>query len=82
LPWRHSHRVPLLKKNFQKLTGQQIRAKFAGKELTDEVHWYDFFDRNGTVLSSSMGCKRTGKWWIEKNRLCVELDKEELAKCY
>ena len=24
---------------FQKLTGGQIQAKFAGMELTDEAHW-------------------------------------------
>jgi hypothetical protein len=72
----------IAQEKFQKLTGGQIRAKLAGMELTDETHWYDFYDRNGTVLSSSMGRKRTGKWWIEKNRLCVELDKGDLAKCY
>src|SRR5712692_8516043 len=65
---------------FQKLTGAQIRAKFGGMELTDEVHWYDLYERNGTVLSSSMGRKRNGKWRVEKNELCVELE-EELAKC-
>jgi hypothetical protein len=66
---------------FQKLTGAQIRAKFGGMELTDEVHWYDLYEKNGTVLSSSMGRRRTGKWRIEKDQLCVELE-EEFAKCY
>jgi hypothetical protein len=66
---------------FKKLNGAQIQAKFAGMELTDEVHWYDLYERNGTVLSSSMGRKRIGKWRVEKNELCVELE-EELAKCY
>jgi hypothetical protein len=67
---------------FQKLTGGQIRAKFAGMELTDEVHWYDFYDRNGTVMSSSMGRKRTGKWWIDRNQLCSDVDKESSVRCY
>ena len=44
---------------FQRLSSAQIRAKFSGMELTDEVHWYDYYNRNGTVLSSSMGRKRT-----------------------
>jgi len=26
---------------FQKLTGTQIRAKVAGMELTDNIHWRD-----------------------------------------
>ena len=42
---------------FQKLSAAQIRAKFSGMELTDEVHWYDLYARNGTVLSSSRAQK-------------------------
>jgi hypothetical protein len=29
--------------NFQKLTGTQIRAKFTGMEMTDNVHFADVF---------------------------------------
>ena len=29
-----------------------------------------------------MGRKRTGKWRVEKDQLCVEFDKEPPAKCY
>jgi hypothetical protein len=36
---------------FQRLTAGQIRAKFAGMELTDEVHWRELYARNGTVAS-------------------------------
>jgi hypothetical protein len=66
---------------FQKLTGAQIRAKIAGMEMSDEVHWRDFYDRSGRVTSSSMGRKRNGKWRIEKDQLCVEFEKET-PKCY
>jgi len=34
--------------NSQKLSGSQIRAKFAGKQLTDEVHWRYVYDRDGS----------------------------------
>src|SRR5207253_2493729 len=51
---------------FQKLTAGQIRAKLAGMELTDNVHWRDLYQRNGTVMSTSMGRKRTGKWRVEQ----------------
>jgi|SRR6266852_6929261 len=67
---------------YQKLSGAQIRAKFAGMELTDEVHWRDFYERGGTMSSMSMGRKRTGKWRVEKDELCVEFDKDPPAKCY
>lgn len=67
---------------FQRLSSAQIRAKFSGMELTDEVHWYDYYNRNGTVLSSSMGRKRTGKWWVENNQLCTDIDKDSSVRCY
>jgi len=66
---------------FQKLSGAQIRAKIAGMEVSDEVHWRDFYDRSGKVTSSSMGRKRTGKWRIEKDQLCIEFEKET-PNCY
>ena len=67
---------------FQKLTVGQIRAKLAGMELTDNVHWRDFYQRNGTVMSTSMGRKRTGKWRVENDQLCIEFEKEPIPKCY
>ncbi len=67
---------------FQKLTGAQIRAKIAGMELTDEIHWREFYARSGSVTGSSMGRKRTGKWRVEKDQLCVEYEKDPPAKCY
>jgi hypothetical protein len=67
---------------FQKLTGGQIRAKLAGMELTDNVHWRDFYQRHGTVMSTSMGRKRTGKWLVEDDQLCIEFEKEPIPTCY
>jgi hypothetical protein len=67
---------------FQKLKGGQIRAKLAGMELTDNVHWRDFYQRNGTVMSTSMGHKRTGKWLVEDDQLCIEFEKEPMPTCY
>jgi hypothetical protein len=66
---------------FQKLTGGQIRAKLAGMELTN-VHWRDLYQRNGTVMSTSMGRERSGKWRVEKDQLCIEFEKEPIPKCY
>jgi hypothetical protein len=36
---------------FQKLMGPQIQAKLAGVELTDEVHWDDFYQQNGVLVT-------------------------------
>jgi hypothetical protein len=67
---------------FQKLTGGYIRARFGGMELTDNVHWRDLYQRNGTVVSTSMGRKRAGRWRVEKDQLCIELEGEPIPKCY
>ena len=58
--------------SFQKLSGTQIRSKFAGMQLTDEVHWRYVYDRDGRLRSYSMGTKKVGKWTVEKDELCPD----------
>jgi len=58
---------------FQKLTGSQIRARIAGMQMTDEVHWRYVYDRNGTLRTQSMGRARAGTWSIQKDELCLDL---------
>jgi hypothetical protein len=67
---------------FQKLTGAQIQAKFPGMELTDEAHWGEVFERNGTLTITSMGHKSVGKWRIQKDQLCLETGSEPGGGCY
>ena len=67
--------------NSQKLSGSQIRAKFAGMQLTDEVHWRYVYDRGGRLRSYSMGTKKIGTWTIEQDELCLYL-KEPDDGCY
>jgi hypothetical protein len=59
--------------NSHKLSGLQIRARFTGKELTDEVHWRDVYERDGTLRHYSMGSKKVGKWSIQGDELCEDL---------
>jgi hypothetical protein len=65
----------------QKLSGSQIRTKFAGMQLTDEVHFRDVYDRDGTLRSYSDGKGRVGKWAIENDELCLYF-KEPDDGCY
>jgi hypothetical protein len=44
----------------QTLTGEVIRAGFAGKQLTDEVHYRFVYDQDGTLRSYSMGGRSIG----------------------
>ena len=39
----------------RKLSGAQIRAKFVGMQLTDEVHYRLVYERDGTLRSFARG---------------------------
>ncbi len=41
--------------NSRKLSGSQIREKFTGMQLTDEVHWRDVYSRDGALRSYANG---------------------------
>jgi hypothetical protein len=67
--------------NFQKLSGSQIRAKFIGMEMTDNVHFADVFGSSGGLRTFSMGRKHEGKWRVEKDEFCVDRGKDD-GGCY
>jgi hypothetical protein len=67
---------------FQRLTGAQIQAKFGGMELTDEAHWGEVFERNGTLTITSMGHKSIGKWRVQRDQLCLDTGQEPGGGCY
>src|SRR5215469_7807134 len=67
---------------FQKLNGAQIQAKFAGMEMTDQVHWGDVYQRNGVLVTTEMGRKSTGKWRVQNDRLCLDRANELGSGCY
>ena len=67
--------------SLRKLTGAQIRAKFAGMQLTDEVHYRFAYERDGTLRSFAMGVKKRGKWAIDRDQLCLYLQEPDDG-CY
>lgn len=67
--------------NSLKLSGSQIRARFAGMQLTDEVHWRDVYERDGSLRSYTLGKKTVGRWVVEKDELCLYF-KEPDDGCY
>src|SRR5262249_59540686 len=67
---------------FQKLTGAQIQAKFPGMELTDEAHWGEVFERNGTLTITSMGHKSAGKWRVPKDQLFLYTRREAGGRAF
>jgi hypothetical protein len=67
--------------SLRKLTGVQIRAKFAGMQLTDEVHYRFAYERDGTLRSFAMGVTKRGKWVVDKDQLCLYLQEPDDG-CY
>ena len=65
---------------FRRIKGPQIKARFAGMEMTDRVHWRDVYERDGTIRSISLGRASQGKWWVQGDELCQDLGKEQ--GCY
>jgi len=72
---------PVAAESVQKLSGAQIRAKFAGMQLTDEVHYRFAYERDGTLRSFALGAKKRGKWVIDKDQLCLYLQEPDDG-CY
>jgi hypothetical protein len=59
--------------HLRRLSGPQIRAKLAGMQLTDEVHWRAVYERDGRLRSYAMGRKVFGTWFIRADELCLDL---------
>ena len=47
---------PRAAETFHALKGSEIKARFAGMELTDGVHWSTVFGRNGRTMAPWRGC--------------------------
>ena len=67
---------------FRKLAGKQIAAEIAGMELTDQSHWGEVFERDGTLIITSMGHRSLGKWRVQKDQLCLDHGSEPGGGCY
>jgi hypothetical protein len=66
---------------FVKLSGLEIRAKLAGMEITDEIHFSDVFNRDGTLTSHAMSRKSLGTWRVVKDDLCLDRAPEPGSGC-
>jgi hypothetical protein len=51
-------------------------------ELTDQSHWGEVFEANGTLKSFSMGHRTVGKWRVQKDQLCRDLRSDPGSGCY
>jgi hypothetical protein len=76
----HSNQAPRLSRNFK--SSRARKSKQGSQELTDESHWGEVFERNGTLTTFSMGHSSVGKWRIQKDQLCLDHGKEPGGGCY
>jgi len=69
-------------KKFLRLAGKDIRLTVTGKVVTDDVHWSDYFKKDGALVSWSIGRRSTGKWEIHGDELCITEGTGESPTCY
>jgi hypothetical protein len=72
--------VAVAAENSLKLSGSEIRARFAGMQLTDEVHWRDVHERDGSLRSNTL---EEDSWQMggREDELCLYF-KEPDDGCY
>lgn len=59
---------------FRCLPGEQIKAWFAGKMLTDDTHWRETYLPGGRILAEQMGdTPMIGTWRVDHDQLCTVL---------
>jgi hypothetical protein len=68
--------------NFEILKAKQIRARVVGKDISDGVHWSEYYRKDGALISVDMGTQRTGIWKIQGDKLCKSKEKNKPLICY
>ena len=68
--------------NFEVLKAKQIRARVVGKDISDGVHWSEYYRKDGALISVDMGTQRTGIWKIQGDKLCKSNEKTKPLICY
>jgi hypothetical protein len=58
--------------SFRKLKDAEIKARLAGMEITDGVHWAEQYMRDGTYRAFHMGKLIKGKWFVRNGELCLD----------
>jgi hypothetical protein len=68
--------------NFEMLKAKQIRTRVVGKDISDGVHWTEYYRKDGALISTDMGTQRTGIWKIQADKLCKSKEKTKPLTCY
>jgi hypothetical protein len=55
----------------QKLSSAEIKRLVAGKVVTDDVHYTDYFRSGGAYEGVFMNKRLTGSWKVKDGQLCI-----------
>jgi hypothetical protein len=68
---------------FRRLGSAEIRARVVGKVVTDQSHWSDRFEPDGTLRAVDLGTLKRGTWKLEGNEMCVVREaKKAVTECF
>ena len=57
---------------FQRLKAAEIKTVLIGKTITDEYHWADVFNADGSLGGHQLGEVQTGSWKLNMSgQICV-----------
>lgn len=70
--------------SFKRLTSNEIRQRFAGHTIGDDVHWSYYFGPDGSVEAVDLGQARQGSWKLAGGELCLAFKErgKMLTECY
>lgn len=68
--------------SFHKVAGSQIAATLGGMQFTDEVHWREVYEKDGTLRSHVMGRARLGNWRVRGSEICIDFGNDGDKNCF
>lgn len=70
---------PAFSEAFKRLSAREIREQLVGRQVTDDVHWFDRYNNDGSIVRIDLGKATPGHWHISGDLLCVD---GPTAGCY
>jgi len=68
---------------FKRLNGAEIRGRIVGNVVTDQSHWSDHYNRDGTLKAIDLGIVKPGIWKVEGDEMCVvRKARKPMTECF
>jgi hypothetical protein len=67
----------------QRLSAAQLRAIIVGRTVTDDSHWSDRYEPDGTLNALELGVAKPGRWRLARDEMCVvRKAKRAVTECF